>query len=451
MRVPHAFVTRPAGVLQVEARDPDRFPTPLPPPSSGRTLGYAKAGAYRRASRGALKGAATVVDLGTGKACCQTSCAWLVGVECVPSGASKCAADGKGNVGRGNVGSRNFGLNNRGSDNVGNGNSGKTNWGVGNRGDHNLGVSLSGSNKRPTPGSLAKLAQLQVKTAVHACPSPPPPPRRSPPPPPPRRSPPPPPPQSAAPPRSPPMASPPRTPSPQSPRAPPPRPTPAPPTPSPRPPPTQPTRAPPPTPPTTTAPPPSPNQPPPSPVGLSGVWSLPYPGYLGSTALHLAVLTYPPEGVSLELIVAVHDSVFPMGTLYVPPGSAAFVQNITCSDCYRRPDAVEVYIARMFDPASRVPLKRDAGFAIPSLSVVGAASASEPAAISAAFSGLTADGVYSLGLWCGDPSLSVVTSFTASNSTPAVTYTALPGTCATTRYLTITSSDRAHVAVAEST
>lgn len=387
------------------------------------------------------------MDLGTGKACCQPSCAWLVGVECVPSGASKCTADGKGNVGRGNVGSRNFGLNNRGNDNIGNGNSGKNNWGIGNRGDNNLGVSLSGSNKRPTPGSLAKLAQLQVETAVHACPSPPPPPRRSPPPPAPR---------TAAPPRSPPMASPlaPLHPSPPAHPLPgllPPRPPLSPPTPYAAD--TCPAAHPPYHHRSAALPKPAPALAFPTPAVACGpVWGLesaiPRVPRLHGPAPGRADL--PPEGVSLELIVAVHDSVFPMGTLYVPPGSAAFVQNVTCSDCYRRPDAVEVYIARMFDPASRVPLKRDAGFAIPSLSVVGAASASEPAAISAAFSGLTADSVYSLGLWCGDPSLSVVTSFTASNSTPAVTYTALPGTCATTRYLTITSSDSAQVAVAES-
>ncbi|KAK2076767.1 hypothetical protein QBZ16_005527 [Prototheca wickerhamii] len=64
----------------------------------GRSLGYAKAGGYKAATLDVLKGAATAIDLSTGKPCCKGSCKWLIVVECVPAGASKCVADRNGNV-----------------------------------------------------------------------------------------------------------------------------------------------------------------------------------------------------------------------------------------------------------------------------------------------------------------------------------------------------------------
>ena len=82
-----------------------------------------------------LNGAATAIDLSTSTPCCRPSCKWLISVECVPVGASKCAPDSDGNVGRNNVGYRNFGLNNRGISNFGNDNRGNHNWGTGNTGD----------------------------------------------------------------------------------------------------------------------------------------------------------------------------------------------------------------------------------------------------------------------------------------------------------------------------
>ncbi|KDD75248.1 hypothetical protein H632_c786p0, partial [Helicosporidium sp. ATCC 50920] len=77
--------------------------------------------------------------------CASTTCELLLGVECVPAGASPCSPDEFGNIGRLNVGWNNWGVGNQGDANVGNGNQGDKNRGTRNNGDQNWGVAIKGN------------------------------------------------------------------------------------------------------------------------------------------------------------------------------------------------------------------------------------------------------------------------------------------------------------------
>ena len=177
-------------------RHPPLIPDPLPS-LAHRRKGFSKAGSYKLATLDVLKQAAPAIDLSTLAVCSRPSCSWLVAVECLPAGASKCTADSKGNIGRNNVGHRNFGVGNHGISNFGNNNKGNQNWGDRNSGTFNVGFGRSGTGAKPTARSLAANTDVilgRLPEPTH------PPPSRSPPspsptkrPPPPRAAPPPPP------------------------------------------------------------------------------------------------------------------------------------------------------------------------------------------------------------------------------------------------------------------
>ena len=143
-----------------------------------RRKGFSKSGGQKVATLSVLINAAPAIDLSSGAVCWWPSCSWLVAVECLPAGASKCTADSKGNIGRSNVGQRNFGVGNHGDANIGNGNQGSNNWGDKNAGFSNVGFGRSGVGRKLTARTLAQNTDVILRVTPKPDPRAPP---RSPP------------------------------------------------------------------------------------------------------------------------------------------------------------------------------------------------------------------------------------------------------------------------------
>lgn len=174
---------------------------------------------------------------------------------------------------------------------------------------------------------------------------------------------------------------------------------------------------------------------------------MPYPAYLGNNAVHVALLTYPSEGVSVTFTADTGGSLSTMKAT-IPAGSSPFVANITCDACYLGGAKVTVYVG-LSTTSPQVVLSKDTDFAITDLDVTDEPTDPLPASVEATFRGLTVNEVYSLGLWCHNPPMVVYTTYTATSSSPQYVYDAQPGICSTVRYLIIASPGNVHVAVSK--
>lgn len=161
--------------------------------------------------------------------------------------------------------------------------------------------------------------------------------------------------------------------------------------------------------------------------------------------MHTALLTYPPEGASVQYTIYIDGTQFTTELAYIPAGSAPYVKNMSCPDCYTTSGTVTVFVQYTDEPSTSVALSQDTGFAITSFAVTSSVLLPQ-ASVSAAFSGLTVGTTYTLRTLCNSP-LAKITTMYVANSASTTNYNTPPGSCATRRYLTITSPDGAHIAV----
>ena len=141
---------------------------------------------------------------------------------------------------------------------------------------------------------------------------------------------------------------------------------------------------------------------------------MPYPGDLGAKLVHVALLTYPSEGGAVNFTVVMRGVNITTDTVTIPAGTSAYVHNISCPICYAVQTKFTISVVPISDPSSQVALVQDTDFAVTSLRVTEASLESQPASINAAFSGLSENAVYSLGLWCSNPAMDTHTTYTAT-------------------------------------
>ena len=172
---------------------------------------------------------------------------------------------------------------------------------------------------------------------------------------------------------------------------------------------------------------------------------MPYPDYLGDTEVHVALLTFPPEGASLQLLISIDG--LPTVTRNIDvQGTNPVVLNISCADCYSTTGTVALEVAYNDDPGSPTPVTRDTGFAVSSLQVQDG-QMDDGAIVDATFTGLTPGQTYTISMWCQDPFTVDSQSFDATSSTESYTTSVEPAICSSTRYLVLRSPDGVHVAV----
>ena len=173
---------------------------------------------------------------------------------------------------------------------------------------------------------------------------------------------------------------------------------------------------------------------------------MPYPDYLGAEMVHVAFLTYPSEGAEVQVSLALDGSPITQENINITAGSAPVAYNISCQTCYVGNGTLSVTAALTSDLGTIFNVQKESA-AITSLTVKNGADTWIPAKVTATFSGLVPGETYSLCLWCNSPALCATATLNDGSNT-SIDYDAEPGICSTTRYLTLTSSDGAHIIVA---
>lgn len=158
--------------------------------------------------------------------------------------------------------------------------------------------------------------------------------------------------------------------------------------------------------------------------------------------VHVAFTVYPVE--DLEVTIEIDGVVISTTEITVITFGTPFWRDIACDACYTTTGTVAMYGATKANPTVRTALAQDVGFAITSFSVIDGPSATDLASFSATLTGLEQDGEYGLVLSCRDPRKQVRFTYKATGSSDTVSYTALPGTCTSVRYLTMISPDSIH-------
>lgn len=173
------------------------------------------------------------------------------------------------------------------------------------------------------------------------------------------------------------------------------------------------------------------------------MWSAPYLGTLGNSDVHLAFLTYPPEGATVDVTFMDGPDNIGVSTIPIPAGSAPFVLNVSCVDCYVPREEVTVFAAYAGDPPSTASISPES-LAVTSVQVVDAILAIVPATVRVSLTGLAAGVEYSIALWCRSDV--AYGSLLATSQDGGTTFTAMPGTCRSSRYMVVSSKDQVHVA-----
>ena len=164
--------------------------------------------------------------------------------------------------------------------------------------------------------------------------------------------------------------------------------------------------------------------------------------------MHVGLLTYPPEGATVQIAIQIYGDTVANQTVDVPAGSAPLALNISCAQCYTEVAQMTVFIAYASDPSTSTTLDQDS-LAITQFSAEDDYLQRNPTHITASFSGVTVGNIYSLSLWCDWPSMVDTTQMVADVADLIADYYAQPAKCETTRYLVISSADGIHMAVAE--
>ena len=174
---------------------------------------------------------------------------------------------------------------------------------------------------------------------------------------------------------------------------------------------------------------------------------MPYPDYLGATEVHVALFTFPEEGAEMRVGIDVRLAPDVLQNVTIPAGSAPFVFNVSCRDCYAINGRYVVF-AMYMEPQAPVALLQQESITITSFRVEDAYAESDPAAVNASFLGLTAGQNYTVSLWCHDPPMASTVGLSAESYSATFIFKARPGRCASARLLTIASSDGVYTGVA---
>ena len=180
---------------------------------------------------------------------------------------------------------------------------------------------------------------------------------------------------------------------------------------------------------------------------MTGIWSRPYPDYLGATYVHVAFLTYPEEGAAVRVEFLMANGQTVEDTITIPAGADPVAYNISCAACYASEETMIVSATYVSGPSTSMLLDPDT-LTIPALKVESGASASDPATVIVTLDGVRDGGVYTLALWCDAPQMVSVATQEPNSDVVNISYFAEPGTCKSFRYLVVTSDDNVHVAVA---
>ena len=180
---------------------------------------------------------------------------------------------------------------------------------------------------------------------------------------------------------------------------------------------------------------------------MTGIWSRPYPDYLGATYVHVAFLTYPAEGAAVRVEFLMANGQTVEDTITIPAGVDPVAFNISCAACYASEDTMSVFATYVSGPSTSMPLDPDT-LTVASFTVESGGPASDPATVEATLDGTYDGTTYEVALWCNAPPMAAVTTLEATFDISQLSYSAEPGTCMSFRYLVVASADNVHVAVA---
>lgn len=158
----------------------------------------------------------------------------------------------------------------------------------------------------------------------------------------------------------------------------------------------------------------------------------------------MAFLTYPAQGATVKVVITSGGIPNSQQTIDIPAGSAPFVVNLTCTVCYSSKFLPIFTASYLYDSSSSVDLS-PIGLTIPKADVTDAGSVFEKASVVASFSGLTVNGEYSVALWCDSPAMVAHATLKATAVDQTSNFSLLPGTCLSSRYLLLSSSDQVYV------
>ena len=177
---------------------------------------------------------------------------------------------------------------------------------------------------------------------------------------------------------------------------------------------------------------------------------MPYPSYLSGSDVHVAILTYPVEGASVQISVDIGEATVLQQVVVIPSGTSPAIFNISCAICYSSTGEMALSAIYPDDPSpTTMPLDQDS-LAGTSITVVDGGTASVPADVTVSFGGITEPGNFLLQLWCALPAMVTTANARTQSSDLTVNFAGLPGLCDSDRYVVITSSNGVHVAVIES-
>lgn len=142
------------------------------------------------------------------------------------------------------------------------------------------------------------------------------------------------------------------------------------------------------------------------------------------------------------------DSYSTAAQAIISAGSSPFVLNITCKTCYDRGATITVY-ATLLSGSPAFKLRQDANFVISSLDIKEDQAMKLPASVNVTFSGLAVDAVYTVIARCANPPGHEQRVFKAPSTSYSYFLTAQPAHCASSRFVTIASSNDVQMAVAE--
>ena len=166
-----------------------------------------------------------------------------------------------------------------------------------------------------------------------------------------------------------------------------------------------------------------------------------YIGSLNGNKIRIVVTSYPPEGAAIS-----GDDTNPSNpgqtwqtfSFTIPPGTAPFVQNVTCVACYATSalPAVTLTYTSGGDAAYTIPL--DTTLNVDSVGIM-------LGIMGVTVSGLTTGEQYTIIATCGQETWQLI--FVATSTTTTATGTVQPQTCTQyTRYVFVYSSDGVHAA-----
>ena len=169
-----------------------------------------------------------------------------------------------------------------------------------------------------------------------------------------------------------------------------------------------------------------------------------YIGSLNGNKIRIVVTSYPPEGAAISGEATNPSNpgqTWQTFSFTIPPGTAPFVQNVTCVACYATSALPTVTLSYTSggDATYTIPLDTNLN--------VESASADPTGILTIRVSGLTTGETYNVIVTCGSATSPL--TFVATAPTTTTSGTIEPVTCVGyTRYAFVYSSDNVHAAYA---